>query len=105
MVEGVLVLTAYRGAPTPHPIIAINKGICGAAVNENRTLNIPDVSLDPRYLSCDYRTRSEIVVPIRNKNGEAIGEIDIDSHLPNAFTESDQQKLEKLASELTSFLS
>ncbi|MEZ4751395.1 MAG: GAF domain-containing protein [Bdellovibrionota bacterium] len=93
-------LAAFRGSPSPHAIIPSANGICGAAVQENQTLNIPDVAADPRYLSCDFRTRSEIVVPIRDASGKAIGEIDIDSHLPAAFREQDARRLEELALEL-----
>jgi len=94
-----LFLTAFRGEATPHPIIPLNRGICGAAVSENRTLNIGDVSKDPRYLSCDLRTKSELVVPIR-RGSEAIAEIDIDSHTPNAFNTRVVTAIEIAATEL-----
>ncbi len=97
---GTLRLTAFRGAPTPHPVIDVAKGICGAAVRENATINIDDVKSDPRYLSCDLRTRSELVVPIRDANGAAIGEIDIDSHSAGAFNAAVVQEMEQLAREL-----
>lgn len=96
-----LYLTAFRGAATPHAVIDSNSGICGAAVRENRSLNISDVSQDSRYLSCDSRTRSEAVVPIRNHKGEPIGEIDIDSHTPNAFGPAELERLEELSRELS----
>ena len=95
-----LFLNAFRGPATPHVVIPRDEGICGAAVRENQTLNIPDVTVDSRYISCDVRTRSELVVPIRNAQGEAVAEIDIDSHLPNAFSTPDIEKLEKLATRL-----
>lgn len=94
-----LTVTCYRGPHTPHALIPISEGICGAAVREAQTLNIPDVKLDPRYLSCDFRTKSEIVVPIFS-NGEAIAEIDIDSHEKSAFSDADQKSLEQMAREL-----
>lgn len=59
-------------------------------------MNIPDVNADPRYLACSLETRSEIVVPIL-VDGKAIGEIDIDSDLPAAFTVEDQKMLEGVA--------
>ena len=99
-----LVLTCYRGAPTPHSIIPKGEGICGAAVRENQTLNIRDVKSDPRYLSCDIKTKSELVVPIRNPLGEPIGEIDIDSHFVDAFTQKDIDLIEKTAIELAPIL-
>jgi GAF domain-containing protein len=98
--DDVLYLTAYRGAPTPHPVIPRSKGICGAAVEENRTLNIEDVTKDPRYLSCDIRARSELVVPIRNRQGQPVGEVDIDSHQLNAFHPALVRKVEELAARI-----
>lgn len=100
LVKETLYLVSFRGTPSPHEIIPKANGICGAAVAENRTLNIEDVSADARYLSCDSRTRSEIVVPIRNDAGQPIGEIDIDSHTLSAFNQDDTKELEELASEL-----
>lgn len=81
-----LLLTSFRGAPSPHIKIPTDAGICGAAVRENRTLNIDDVGADPRYLSCSLETKSELVVPIRDSAGRAIAEIDIDAHKFSAFT-------------------
>jgi len=91
-----LVLSHYVGEPTPHERIPLGRGICGAAAREKQTLVVPDVGADPRYLSCDLSTRSEIVVPIM-KDGVVLGEIDIDSHAPDAFGPADRQELEQIA--------
>lgn len=99
-----LVIGAFRGPYTPHSVIPLTGGICGAAVREERTLNIPDVKADPRYLSCDFRTKSEVVVPIFDTERRVIGEIDIDSHQIDAFTKSDEIALERLAGELSSLV-
>jgi GAF domain-containing protein len=90
----------YIGRPTPHVRIPISEGICGAAVREGITINVPDVNSDPRYLACSVFTRSEIVVPIYNKKGEIVGEIDIDSDRPRAFDEDDRVFLEGIAKEI-----
>ena len=88
-----LVLGPYVGDPTPHVRIPVTQGICGAAVAAGKTVIVDDVSADPRYLSCSIKTKSEIVVPIY-AHGSVIGEIDIDSHAPAAFTEIDRAFLE-----------
>jgi len=91
-----LELHNYIGKPTPHTIIPIGEGICGAAVREEQSIIVPDVHADPRYLACSIETRSEIVVPIRS--GEKIvGEIDIDSDFEDSFHSGDQEILEKCA--------
>jgi GAF domain-containing protein len=80
-----LVLGAFEGAMTPHTRIPLNQGICGAAASSGRTVIVDDVSRDPRYLACSLETKSEIVVPIF-AHGVVVGELDIDSHFPAAFT-------------------
>jgi GAF domain-containing protein len=92
----VLVLGPYVGAVTPHTRIPLNQGICGAAASTGRTVVVDDVSSDPRYLACSLETKSEIVAPIRVK-GEIVGELDIDSHTPAAFTADDRQLVEHCA--------
>jgi len=87
----VLVLGAFEGAMTPHTRIPLNQGICGAAASSGLTVVVDDVSKDPRYLACSLETKSEIVVPIF-AHGKVVGELDIDSHFPAAFT-SDHQDL------------
>jgi L-methionine (R)-S-oxide reductase len=93
---GTLVLGPFHGAPTEHVRIPVSQGICGAAVAQNHTVIVDDVSADPRYLACSLETRSEIVVPIR-ANGAVVGEIDIDSHNPAAFHPRDKEFLEECA--------
>src|ERR1700720_3462164 len=81
----VLVLGAFDGATTPHTRIPLNQGICGAAASSGKTIVVDDVSKDPRYLACSLETKSEIVVPVF-VHGKVVGELDIDSHFPAAFT-------------------
>ena len=102
MIEGgdTLVLKAWDGpAATEHVRIPIGQGICGLAAREARTVVVDDVNKDPRYLACFLQTRSEIVVPIF-ANGKVVGEIDIDSDKPGAFTHQDQELLETIAEEM-----
>jgi L-methionine (R)-S-oxide reductase len=101
--ENVLVLGPYHGAPTEHVRIPVTEGICGAAVAQGETVIVGDVSEDSRYLACSLETRSEIVVPIRAR-GKIVGEIDIDSHMLNAFGAEDRSFLENCAETLGKFL-
>lgn len=80
-----LALGAFEGAMTPHTRIPLNQGICGAAASSGQTVVVDDVNNDPRYLACSLETRSEIVVPIFS-GSKVVGELDIDSHFPAAFT-------------------
>ena len=85
----VLVLGAFEGAMTPHTRIPLNEGICGAAASSGQTVVVDDVNKDPRYLACSLETKSEIVVPVF-AHGKIVGELDIDSHFPAAFTPEHQ---------------
>ena len=96
-----LALSAFRGNRTEHVEIPLGNGICGAAVSENRTLNVGDVTSDPRHIACDWRTRSELVVPIRDGSGQAIAEIDVDSNQEGEFPEDIVATVERLAAELS----
>lgn len=99
-----LVLAHEIGKPTPHRRIPIDRGICGAAAREGATVVVDDVHSDPRYLACTVETKSEIVVPLKARDGRVMGEIDIDSDLPAAFDEADRARLERAAKLLSEFL-
>jgi GAF domain-containing protein len=94
-----LVLHNQVGAPTPHERIPVGRGICGLAAREARTVVVPDVTRDPRFLACSLSTRSEIVVPIRSGD-RVFGEIDVDSDQPDAFDDADRRLLEAVAADL-----
>ena len=98
MLEGAdtLVLGAFQEAMTPHTRIPLNQGICGAAASSGKTVVVDDVSKDSRYLACSLETKSEIVVPIFVR-GKVVGELDIDSHFPAAFTPEDRTLVEHCA--------
>jgi len=92
-----LVLDAFVGEPTEHREIPVGTGVCGTAVAEGRNQVVPDVSLRADYLACSWKTRSELVVLVR-RDGEILGQIDVDGHRPAAFDASDEAFLEVLAS-------
>jgi L-methionine (R)-S-oxide reductase len=92
----VLVLGHFQGAMTPHTRIPLNQGICGAAASTGKTVVVDDVTSDTRYLACSIETKSEIVVPIF-AGGKVVGELDIDSHFPAAFTFEDRELVEYCA--------
>lgn len=94
-----LKLGPYVGAPTDHVIIPYGKGICGQVAVSNETFEVPDVHQQDNYLSCSIDTKAEIVVPIF-KNGDNIGQIDIDSHKINPFTAEDKALLEWLCEQI-----
>ena len=92
-------LGPYVGAPTDHTIIPFGKGICGQVAESNQNFVVPDVSAQDNYIACSFTVKSEIVVPLF-VNGKNIGQIDIDSHVIDPFTEADERFLEFVNAEV-----
>ena len=76
--------------------IEFGKGVCGTAAANRRTIIVPDVNTFPGHITCDARSRSEIVVPVFDSSSTLIAVLDIDSSLPAAFDEDDRTGLERL---------
>ncbi|MFQ3296262.1 MAG: L-methionine (R)-S-oxide reductase [Polaribacter sp.] len=87
-----LKLAQYTGEETEHTIIPFGKGICGQVAVSNENFVVQDVSKQDNYISCGWKVKSEIVIPIF-VNEENIGQIDIDSHTANVFTKEDEELL------------
>ena len=88
-----LKLAQFTGEETEHTIIPFGKGICGQVAVSNKNFVVHDVSEQENYISCGWKVKSEIVIPIF-VNDENIGQIDIDSHTPNIFSSKDEELLE-----------
>ncbi len=88
-----LKLGPYAGEPTDHTLIPFGKGICGQVAVSNENFVVPDVAAQDNYIACSITVKSEIVIPMF-KNGENIGQIDIDSNTPDPFSEADERFLE-----------
>ena len=98
-----LVLGPFSGEPTEHMRIKFGEGICGQAAETRNVFIVQDVSKEENYLSCSPEVRSEIVVPIF-RNGEIVGELDIDSHRTNPFAVEDRKILERVCEKVAELL-
>jgi GAF domain-containing protein len=78
--------------------IMFGRGVCGTAAAERKTVIVPDVDKFPGHITCDARSRSEIVVPVLDQRGALIAVLDVDSDRLDAFETEDQQGLERLVS-------
>lgn len=76
--------------------IQFGRGVCGTAAAEKRSVVVPDVHAFPGHITCDPRSRSEIVVPVLTADGSLIAVLDIDSSVPGGFSEEDRVGLESL---------
>ena len=98
-----LELEAYAGRETEHTRIPVGKGVCGTAVAEKRDQNVADVTAVENYLACNLFTKSELVVLIR-RGDHILGQIDIDSDVPNGFGDAEYADVKEVADALAVLL-
>ena len=98
-----LKLAQYTGEETEHTIIPFGKGICGQVAVSNKNFVVQDVSEQENYISCGWKVKSEIVIPIF-VNDQNVGQIDIDSHTANIFTADDEAFLEFICKKVAKIL-
>lgn len=98
--KNTLVLGPFVGEPTEHVKIPFGKGICGQAAEKKTTFIVQNVSKETNYLSCSPKVKSEIVVPIMI-DGIIYGELDIDSHISNAFDKDDELFLKNICDKIS----
>jgi L-methionine (R)-S-oxide reductase len=90
--EETLHLKAFAGEPTDHTVIPFGKGICGQVAVSNENFIVADVKAQNNYIACSIYVKAEIVIPLF-KDGKNIGQIDIDSHTEDPFTQEDERFL------------
>ena len=95
-----LLLGPFQGTTACYRI-KYGRGVCGTAWQRGATIIVDDVEQFPGHIACSSESRSEIVVPVRNSEGEIIAVLDIDSKTPAAFDETDKEYLERICSALS----
>ena len=93
--ESQLVLGPFQG-PLACTRIDLDKGVCGHAYTTRETTIVPDVEQFPGHIACSSSSRSEIVVPIFEQDGEVFGVLDVDSDQLNDFSEIDRRGLSRI---------
>ena len=77
-------------------VIPFSRGVCGAAARTGQVQLVPDVDAFPGHIACASSTRSEIVLPVRGKDGQLLAVFDIDSDQPDAFDQEDADRLQSI---------
>ena len=92
---GMLKIGPYQGG---HGCLYIpfDKGICGAAARTGKTQDVPNVHERVEHIACSSTTNSEIVVPVKNSNGEVVAVLDVDSDDFSAFSKQDIALVERV---------
>ena len=93
--EGHLIVGPYQG-PVSCQELADNKGVCWAAVNQEKPVIVPDVRKYPGHIACDSRSKSEIALPLFDQHHKIHAVLDVDSSQLNTFNEIDAYHLERI---------
>ncbi len=88
-------LGPYVGKPTDHEIIPFGRGICGQVAITGETYTADNVNEESNYIACSMDVRSEIVIPIYDRE-KLVAQMDIDSDELNAFSKDDRVMLEEV---------
>jgi GAF domain-containing protein len=93
--EGELIVGPYQG---PIACLKLKKGtgVCWAGIIRNESVVVGDVHQFPGHIACSTQSNSEIVIPVRNKAGEVVAVLDVDSREFNRFDNDDRIGLEKI---------
>ncbi len=92
-----LIVGPYQG-PLACAVLPAPDGVCWRGITERKSIIVPDVQAFAGHVACDERSRSEIVVPVREPAGNVVAILDVDSDQPDAFTKADQDGLENITS-------
>lgn len=95
LVDSQLLVGPYQGT-VACLLLPEDKGVCRAVVNRKQTIIVPDVHEFAGHIACDPHSKSEIVVPCFDKEGNVFAVLDVDSDQYNAFDEIDGQCLEQI---------
>ncbi|SRR6056297_1325567 len=92
---GNLMVGPYQG-PVACLKLSKDSGVCREGIKRAAPVVVEDVEKFPGHIACDSRSKSEIVVPLKNSTGEIAGVIDIDSDKLNSFDQTDAIWLERI---------
>jgi L-methionine (R)-S-oxide reductase len=90
-----LVLGPFQG-PIACTRIPFHKGVCGHSYSTRQTVLVPDVEAFPGHIACASESKSEVVVPIFDKNGTVCAVLDVDSDILDDFSQTDVVGLENI---------
>ena len=91
-----LVVGQYQG-PVACQELKKDTGICWAVINQQKTIIVPDVEKFPGHIACDARSKSEVVIPVRNQEGTVVAVLDADSDKLDTYDDIDEVNLQALA--------
>lgn len=97
LVDDDLLAGPYQG-PIACMLLERGQGVCWAAVKRQEAVLVPDVHAFEGHIACDSRSKSEVVVPVRGRDGRVVAVLDVDSERLDAFDETDVEGLSRIVS-------
>ena len=97
LVDDELIVRSYQG-PVACQKLKHHTGVCWAAILSGETVIVENVEEFPGHIACNSMSKSEIVIPIRDREGNIFACLDIDSDQLAAFDQEDEQGLKKILS-------
>jgi len=98
--ENQLILSAFQGT-IACTRINFDQGVCGHCYTTGKTVIVPNVEEFPGHIVCSSASKSEIVLPVFDKNGAVAMVLDVDSDKLNDFSETDARGLQKIVEIIT----
>ena len=95
LIDGELIVGPYQGS-VACILLKKNTGVCWSSIKTRETVIVNNVQEFTGHIACDPRSKSEIVIPVKNKKGEIMCVLDVDSKELNSFDEADAEGLGKI---------
>ena len=96
LIDDQLLVGPYQGAIACQRLQK-DTGVCWACVNQEKPIIIGNVEKFPGHIACDARSKSEIVIPVRNAGGVVVAVLDADSDKLDSYDDIDQVNLQAVA--------
>jgi len=96
IIDGEMLVGPYQGSVACQ-VLQKDVGVCWACANQAESIIVPDVEKFPGHIACDSRSKSEIVIPVRNADGKVLAVLDADSDKLDMYDEVDEVNLRKIA--------
>ncbi|MEI6092120.1 MAG: GAF domain-containing protein [bacterium] len=95
LIDDELIVGPYQGL-LACLLLKKHTGVCWTAIDQNKSIIVPDVHKFPGHIACDSRSMSEIVIPLKNEKGIIVGVLDVDSTELNSFDTDDEKGLSRI---------
>ncbi len=95
LVNDELTVSCYQGS-VACLVLPEHSGVCWEAIEKGKTIIVPDVNAFSGHIACDSQSKSEIGIPVKNKSGDVVAVLDVDSKALDSFDEIDAKYLEQI---------